>query len=62
MSEGVDNSGADTQTRERAGAAHEGDFGDVVKSFVVFGELALQKAEEFFSHVVAELFVVFVVV
>ena len=62
MGEGVDDSGADAQACERAGAAHEGDFGDVVKSFAVFGEFALQKAEEFFGHVVAELFVVFVVV
>ncbi len=40
MGEGVNDSGADAQARERAGAAHESDFGDVVKSFAVFGEFA----------------------
>ncbi len=40
MGEGVNDSGADAQARERAGTAHESDFGDVVESFAVFGEFA----------------------
>ncbi len=52
IGESIDNSGADAQTSEGAGAAEEGDLGEVGPVGVLLDEMVVDEGEDFLGHFV----------
>lgn len=62
MCESIDHGGADSESRERAGAGHKGDFGEVVESLVICCESVANETKETLGKVMAGVPFVFGVV
>ncbi len=62
VGESIDNSGADAETSEGAGAREKSDFGEVGPVGVIFGEFVVDEGEDFLGEVVLRMPSILVVV